>query len=490
MASNRGPLSFSLDERGELVHRRGGGGLVTALAGVLQATGGRWVAAAMSDGDRVAARASPDGRIEAKEGTDRYDLRYLDLPADRFELAYDGIANRVLWFVHHYLWDVPHNPRFDDDTWQAWRAYREVNEAFAAALDEEAAGLDPAPAFLVQDYHLALVPRLLRERRPDALVLHFTHTPFAGPDYLRILPDRMRHALLDGMLGADVLGFHVPDWAEAFLLSCRHLPGTRVDLRRRNVSLDGRTTLVRDHAIGVDAQALRARARHADVEEHRRDLARVRGDGRLIVRVDRLELSKNVLRGFEAYASMLRDRPEWIGQVRFLALLMPSRHTVPEYREYARACAETAGRINAELGRDDWEPIQLEIDDDFARSLAAYLEFDVLLVNPVIDGMNLVALEGPALNRRGGVLVLSEAAGAWTRVGRHAIGVNPFDVGATAQALLAALTMPDAERTARAAGLRRAIAAARPDRWVRAQLADLERTDRATESGARLDVGQ
>jgi trehalose 6-phosphate synthase len=443
----------------------------------------------MSEGDRAAARSSPDGRgrIEALEGSDTYDLRYLELSPDRFGLAYDAIANRVLWFVHHYLWDVPHNPRFDDDTWEAWRAYVEVNEAFAAALDQEATGLDPPPAILVQDYHLALVPRLLRERRPGALVLHFTHTPFAGPDYLRILPDRMRHELLQGMLGADVLGFHVPAWAEAFLLSCRHLPAARVDLRRRTVSFDGRTTLVRDHAIGVDAPALRARARAADVSGHRRELARLRADGRLIVRVDRLELSKNVVRGFEAYAAMLRRRPEWIGRVAFLALLMPSRRGVPEYREYERACTETADRINAELGRDDWQPVRLEIDDDFARSLAAYLEFDVLLVNPVVDGMNLVALEGPAVNRRRGVLVLSRAAGAWARVGRHAIGVNPFDVGETAEALHAALSLPDDERAAMAAALRRAVAAAGPDRWVMAQLADLDRAARPPAVGAGHD---
>lgn len=473
VASNRGPVSFELDQEGRPVPGRGGGGLVTALTGVLQVTGGRWIAAAMTEGDRLQAERSPGGRIEALTEEAKYDLRYLALDPEAFDRAYNVVSNRILWFVHHYLWDVPRTPRFGEATARAWGDYRGINAAFAAAMSEEARGSDPA--FLVQDYHLSLVPRMLRERRPRALISHFTHTPFAGPGYLRILPTEIRLELLRGLLGADVLGFHDAMWAESFLLCCRQLPGARVDLRRRVVDAEGRRTLVRTYPIAIDVPALRDRARRPDVRRLREALRRRRGDGRLVLRVDRMELSKNILRGFLAYEDFLRRHTEWRGRIGFLAMLNPSRRAIPEYRAYTRECLRAAERINADLGRPDWQPIEVAIRDDMLGAVAAYSEYDVLMVNPVIDGMNLVAMEGPALNRRKGVLVLSHGAGAFSRLGRHALGVNPFDIGETADALGRALSMPEGERGRRASALKRIVSATTPERWVMTQLEDLER---------------
>jgi trehalose 6-phosphate synthase len=346
-----------------------------------------------------------------------------------------------------------------------------VNRSFAEAFDAS----DGEPAFLVQDYHLSLVPRMLRERRPDALVAHFTHTPFAGPMYLRVLPPSMRVGLLKGMLGADVLGFHHQRWADAFLLCCRELDRAKVDLRRRAVELDGRRSEVRVHPISIDVPALRERARQPDVAGRRRALRRWRGDTRLLLRVDRLDPAKNVLRGFLAYEELLVRHPQWRERVRFLALLNPSRQTIPEYRAYAEDCERTVERINAAHGTPGWTPIELAVEDDHARSIAGYLEYDVLLVNPLADGMNLVAMEGPALNRRRGVLVLSRQAGAFGRLGRSALGVHPFDVGETAEALHEALSMPEQERARRATALRRTVGRLDPAGWAQDQVRDLER---------------
>jgi trehalose 6-phosphate synthase len=475
VAANRGPVTFERDEHGELVARRGAGGLVTALVGALQQTSGLWVAAAISEADREIAAGPERGLVDMQAFGSTYRVRFLDIPPERYDGYYNRISNGMLWFAHHYLWDTVREPVFDDETERAWLDYVDVNRRFAQALAEEAERHASPPAFLVQDYHLAMVPRFLRELRPDALIAHFSHTAIAGLTYLRILPGKVREGVLRGMLGADVLGFHSQMWAENFLMSARSLPGVRVDLARSRASVDEREVLVRIHPISVDAKPMREAAGSAEVRERRRELNRRRGDNRLILRVDRLELTKNIVRGFRAYELFLRRRPEWRGRVRFLALLSPSRTDLPEYRAYADECVAEADRVNRELGDEDWQPIEVQVQDDYLGAIAAFGLYDVLLVNPIYDGMNLVAMEGPLLNRRAGVLILSRNAGAYWRLGKHAIAVNPFDLGETSDALAHALEMPAEERARRARRLSRLVLSNPPERWVRTQLEDLER---------------
>ncbi len=483
VASNRGPVTFERGADGALEPRRGAGGLVTALLGALQESGGLWVAAAMSEGDRDMVARS-EGLVDMRSFGSAYRVRYLDIPPEMYDGYYNGISNGILWFAHHYLWDTVTSPVFGDDVAPAWAQYVEVNRRFARALAEEAERLEEEPAFLIQDYHLALVPRFLRELRPQALIAHFSHTSIAGPTYMRMIPTEVHDQLLDGMLGADVLGFHSQGWAENFMLSARQLPGARVDLARSRILFGGHDVAVRIHPISVDAHAMREAASTPDVRDLRRRLAAWRGDAKLVLRVDRLELTKNIVRGFLAYELLLQREPSWRGRVRFLALLSPSRGDVPEYREYAEAAIAQADRINRSLGTADWQPIELRLRDDYPGALAAYGLYDVLFVNPVIDGMNLVAMEGPVLNRRRGVLVLSRNAGAFGRLGRYAVSVNPFDLGEMSDALLAALEMPADERARRARGLSRLVLSNPPERWVRGQLEDLERARRRRAAAA------
>ena len=475
IASNRGPITFERGPDGAPAARRGSGGLVTALSGALQEAEGVWVAAAMTEGDREMAIASRGGRIQHDEGDIAFRLRYLDIPPEVYDGYYNGISNGLLWFAYHYLWDTVRSPTFGADVAPVWESYVDVNRRFAQALAEEGDREGGDTAFLIQDYHLALVPRLLRELVPDALICHFSHTSMAGPTYQRMMPAQVHDQILRGMLGADVLGFHSPMWAENFLLAARQLPGVRVDLARSRILVDGRLVAVRIHPISVDARAMREAAATQRVRTLRRGLNRWRNNNRLIVRVDRLELTKNIVRGFQAYELFLRRNPDWIERVRFLALLSPSRVELPEYREYTEACVAEAARINDELGRPGWSPIELRAKDDYEGALAAYGLYDVLFVNPVIDGMNLVAMEGPLLNRRRGVLVLSRNAGAFGRLGRYALGVNPFDLDEMSAAIGEALEMPVDERTRRARGLSRLVLANPPARWVGGQLEDLER---------------
>jgi trehalose 6-phosphate synthase len=514
VASNRGPISFTLSEDGQLSARRGGGGMVSGLLSVASQSDLLWVCAALSDADREAARAAPGGLLDLDGKGDGAGpgagpaissaVRMLDIPPEVFDSAYNAVANSTLWFIHHMLYSLPSEPRFGPEFDRQWAAFRDYNQAFAQALasagstglasaDDTAltsAG-DTAPASagdtagdrgagrhglaraLVQDYHLALVPRMLAKLRPGLRIAHFSHTPWAPPDYYRVLPDGVAREVLEGILGADHAGFLCQRWADAFADCCAAVLGATVDRDRGQVTYQGHVTSLGVHPLGVDATGLRDRAAEPDVAERAADLEKMAAGRKLIVRIDRTELSKNIVRGLAAYRELLRTRPGWRGRVMHLAFAYPSRTDLAKYREYAAAVRDLAGEIMAEFGTEDWTPLVLQDDDDYARSLAGYRVADVLLVNPVRDGMNLVAKEGPILSDRGCALVLSREAGAAAELGGEALLVNPFDVSGTAAALHEALSMSDAERARRSARLAEASGAVPPGRWFADQLAAL-----------------
>jgi len=478
VASNRGPLSFTMDADGSLSARRGGGGLVSGLMPGLSALADRaevvWICAALSDADRVAARRDPEGRqfgIETGGASGgRTAVRTLDIPAATFQGAYNAVANATLWFVHHLLFDTAVQPRFGPAFRRDWQSYVRYNEAFAGALARAATSAPATARVLVQDYHLALVPRMLRDAVPGIRIAHFSHTPWAPVDYYRILPDDVGRAILDGMLGADHAGFLSKRWADAFLDCCEALLGAQVDRAAQRVIHRGHVTGIGVHPLGVDAPALRERAREADVEAHVTALTQAAAGRKLIVRIDRTELSKNILRGLAAYRELLTTRPEWRGQVVHVAFAYPSRSSVPGYREYTDEVLRMAAAITEDFGTADWDPLILEVKDDYPRSLAAGRVADVLVVNPIRDGMNLVAEEGPVLSDRGCALVLSREAGAASLLGSDALLINPYDVSATAAAMHQALMMPEDERRRRCAALAAAAAAKAPAHWLTTQL--------------------
>ncbi|MFF9816647.1 trehalose-6-phosphate synthase [Streptomyces sp. NPDC014006] len=450
VASNRGPVSYSVGDDGSLTAKRGGGGLVSGLSAIGPEAGALWVCSALSDGDREAVR----------RGVGEQGVRMLDVPADVHADAYNGIANSVLWFVHHMLYQTPLEPVFDAEFRRQWASYETYNRAFAEALAEEAAD---GAVVIVQDYHLTLVPGMLRELRPDLRIGHFSHTPWAPPEYFRMLPDDIARQVLEGMLGADRLGFLTRRWADAFTACCEQfadgLGSTRIGV----------------HGLGADADFLRERAHRADVGERMAALRQQIGAGRrTIVRVDRTELSKNIVRGMLAYRQLLEDHPEWRERVVHVAFAYPSRQDLAVYRDYTAEVQRVAQEINADYGTDGWTPVVLHVEDDFARSLAAYRLADVALVNPIRDGMNLVAKEVPLVSDEGCALVLSREAGAFEELGEDAIAVNPYDVTGTAAALHEALSMPVGERNDRAKRLAAAATALPPAKWFLEQLQALQ----------------
>jgi trehalose 6-phosphate synthase len=451
VASNRGPISYTVREDGSLHAKRGGGGLVSGLSAIGPDAGALWVCSALSDGDREAVR----------RGVGEVGVRMLAIPADVHADAYNGIANSVLWFVHHLLYQTPMEPVFDAEFRRQWASYETYNRAFAEALAEEAA---EGAAVLVQDYHLCLVPGMLRELRPDLRIGHFSHTPWAPVDYFGLLPGDIRSRLLRGMLGADRLGFLTQRWADAFAACCTEFTG----------GLGG--TRIGVHGLGADADFLRTRSHEPDVEERLPGLREEIGtapDGsarKAVVRVDRTELSKNIVRGLLAYRQLLDEHPEWHERVVHVAFAYPSRQDLAVYREYTAEVQRVAHEVNERYGRPDWTPVVLHVKDDFARSLAAYRLADVALVNPIRDGMNLVAKEVPVVSDGGCALVLSREAGAYWELGDDAIVVNPYDVMETARALHEALSMGPEERAERTKRLVAAATALPPAQWFLEQL--------------------
>ena len=475
VVSNRGPVSFRRDGNGERTARRGGGGLVTALRSLVSHHDVTWIASAMTDEDRAVAEEANGEAIDerARDGS-AFRLRLVAADEAAFDRFYNVFSNPILWFLQHYLWELAHTPTVDQGIHAAWdEGYVPVNGAFADAVVAELE-LEPDAAVFFHDYHLYLAPRLVRERVPDALLAHFVHIPWPQPDYWHVLPADIRRALHDGLLANDVVGFHTHRWRTNFLRSANDLAGADVDLPESTLRYRGRRTLVASHPISVEAGEFEALAASPEVLAQEQELVTRRPE-RLIVRVDRTDPSKNVVRGFRAFELYLEAHPEMHGRVGMLALLDPSRQDIPEYSEYIGAIQRAARVVNDRFQRNGWLPVELQIEDNFARSVAAYKQFDVMLVNAIFDGLNLVAKEAPLVNERDGVLILSENAGSHEELAEWALTVNPFDVAAQADAIARALAMDTGERRARLEAIRAHVREHDLAAWIAAQLADLDR---------------
>jgi trehalose 6-phosphate synthase len=474
VVSNRGPVSFARDEEGKRVARRGGGGLVTALRSLVAHHEVTWIASAITDEDRaVVDEAGGEAFDDVARDGSPYRLRLVAHDPAVYDWFYNVVANPTLWFLQHYLWELAYAPNIDRGLHHAWEdGYVPVNRTFADAVIGELEN-QPEAAVFFHDYHLYLAPRFVREARPDTQLAHFVHIPWPEPNVWRVLPEPIRYALHDGLLANDVVGFHTHRWRRSFLRSSRDLLDADCDFDRSVCSFRGGRTFVAARPISVDpvefeelADSDRVRRLEAELEERLPEF--------LVLRVDRTDPSKNVVRGFRAFEYYLDQHPEMQGRVGMLALLDPSRQEIPEYAEYLGAIQRAARSVNDRFQREGWVPIDLRIEDNFPLSVAAYKQYDVLLVNAIYDGLNLVAKEGPLLNERDGVLILSENAGAHEELGPWALSVNPFDLEEQAQAIHAALVMAPEERRARLEAIREHVHTHDLAAWIEMQLEDLD----------------
>ena len=471
IATNRGPVSFTSGTSGVLRPRRGSGGLVTALGQVGRHVPLTWIAAAMSEGDRRAA-ADPKLLREAAGGDD-VRLRFATVERSVYEQAYNVIANPFLWFLQHQMWNLPEKPVIDASTMRAWeRGYVAMNDAFAKAVLAQARG-DRTPRIMLHDYHLYLAADPIRRARPKAIISHFTHIPWPPSSIWLTIAPVIREAIATGMLANDVVGFQTPRYAHNFLRMVESfVPKATVDYDAGTVRYRRRTTHVRTYPISIDVDATR-RVAGSRAAQRRADQLMGATRERVLVRVDRLEPSKNILRGFLAFEALLQRHGRLRGRITFLAFLVPSRTGLREYGDYGRQVQNAVDRINARFGTADWRPVQLFYENDYAQALAGLSIADVVLVNPLVDGMNLVAKEAVVVSQRDAVLVLSETAGAFDQMADGALAVAPADVAGTAEALAVALRMEPAERQRRIAGLRRGVEREDITWWLRRQLEDL-----------------
>ena len=519
VVSNRGPVTFEtsgrlrhaneldngergpFDARG-LAASRGSGGLVTALAEVGRYAPITWVATASTDGDRIAAPALrrshlPLGSIPPRERRSRrvrdlldellpgQDLRldYVDLPRDVYSAFYETVSNPFLWFLQHQMYALPYGPNVDGALIDAWRnGYRPANRALAEAVVAAAKGVE-RPIVLLQDYHLYLAAAFVRELRPDATILHFNHIPWPPASIWQMLPQGIRRAICEGLLGSDIIGLQTDRYADQFLDTvASFVRDARVDRDGRSIRWRNRRIRVATYPISIDPDGLATFARSEGVTDR---LARLEarlaraGNPRVIMRADRIEPSKNALRGFLAFEELLHRHPELRSAVRFVAVHAPTRTSIREYAEYAAAVREVVARVNG-LAEPDDQPIWIYDGSDYAMAIAAMRRADVILVNPIVDGMNLVAKEAVLVGERLPVLVLSETAGAAEQLAADLLSIAPADVAGTADMLQRALVMPAEERRVRLRRLRGVVREQDLAWWLRRQLRDIA----AVRSGA------
>ena len=469
LVSNRGPVTFDVDGS----FTRGTGGLVTALTGLATHRDAVWIASAMTDGDVRKSRERGGRAFVVDTPGGEFHVRFVVSEAEAYDRFYNVVANPMLWFIQHYLWDLSNAPDIRENEVQAFEeGYKVVNDDLAQAVIEQIAGEDE-PVVMVHDYHLYTLPAVVRAARPDVFLHHFIHIPWTQPDAWRVLPKRIRDEIYNGVLSNDIVGFHTRSYRWNFLQCCRDLMDYEVDFDRGVVHVDGREVWVRAYPLPIDYEATRKVAASERTKQFERELERRRRE-HIILRVDRADLSKNVLRGFTAFDQFLEEHPEFIENVTFIAQLMPSRMDVPEYQEYLERIEALVAVVNHRHGTPDWMPIQLKLRDDLEEAVAAYKQYDAMIVNAMFDGMNLVAKEGPLVNERNGVSILSENTGAHEELGEWALSVNPFDIKETADSIYQALTMSDEERQRRALGLKAAVTARDPGDWIDEQLADIK----------------
>jgi trehalose 6-phosphate synthase len=472
IASNRGPVEYRIDADGSLVANRGSGGMVTALLSAARFVPATWVASAMTDGDRLAAEHS-DGALLRVPDNEIY-VRFVTVPQSTYQRHYYVFCNPLLWFVQHFMWNTPRTPNIGRAVYEAWESgYIPVNEAIAAAVINEAKQHPEPPYILLQDYHLYLAPAAIRREVPDATILHFTHIPWPGPSYWGVLPEFMRRRIHEDLCASDIVGLQTVGDTRNFLHCCEQLlDGVDIDYGKRVVTYRGRTTRVRAYPISVDAIGLQEYARSPEVEEYKTRLKPLMGS-QTIVRVDRSEPSKNIIRGLRSYELLLERYPELRRDVSFIQFLVPSRSELGVYQTYTDEIFELIDSINDHFGDLEWQPIRVFYEENYPQAIAGMTLYDVLLVNPIIDGMNLVSKEGPLVNERDGVLILSELAGSFEQLSAHCIPIAPTDLEGTVRAMHEALNMPPAERRRRASALKSLIQNEDITFWLERQFADL-----------------
>lgn len=474
LASNRGPVEYQVAEDGRLQARRGSGGVVTALSSLSRYVEVEWIASAMGEGDRQASRGAAEGRLKVPLAEESLYLRFVVTPRNVYHKYYSVVCNPIIWFLQHYMWNTPRSPNIDSMVYDAWeKGYVSVNETFARAVIEAADRDAVPPVVMLNDYHLYLAGDFIRRQRPDLIIQHFTHIPWPSRSYWQLLPDYMRQPIHRGLCAVDIVGLQTDRDVDNFLHCCQaFIKDAEVDFRDQEIRLNGRTVQVRAYPISIDVNGLNRLQALPAVADYENRLRPLYGE-QTIVRVDRAEPSKNILRGFRAFDILLQRHPELQGRIKFVAFLVPTRTHLRQYQRYNEEVFQLIEAINRKYATGDWHPIDYFYENNYLQAIAGMKMYDVLMVNAVIDGMNLVAKEGPTVNERDGVLILSETVGACEQLEEYALTVAATDIEGTVRAMHQALTMPTAEKHRRAQALKRSIEEEDITHWLWRMLDDV-----------------
>ncbi len=473
LASNRGPIEYHFTEDRRLQSRRGSGGVVTALSSLSKYVELSWIASAMGEGDRQVARKAQGGRFIVPSSSENLYLNFVVSPRNTYHKFYSIFCNPLLWFLQHYMWNFSRTPNIDRVVYDAWEnGYVLVNQAFAQAIITEAKRNELPPIVMLHDYHLYLASAYIRQQMPNLIIQHFIHIPWPSPAYWQLLPDFMRQAIIRSLCTTDIVGLQTTRDVRSFLLCCQSfIDEAEIDYRQQTVQIGKHVAQVKAYPVSVDVASLNKLVSSTRLQEYEEQLRHICGE-QTIVRVDRVEPSKNILRVFRAFDMLLERYPQFLGKVKFLAFLVPTRTHLKQYQRYTQEVTQLIETINNKYGNEEWHPIDFFYENNYIQAIAGMRLYDVLLVNAVIDGMNLVAKEGPTVNKRDGVLILSETVGAHEQLKQDALTVAPADLEGTTQALYAALTMPPDERKKHAAGLKRAIEEEDLTNWLLCLLED------------------
>lgn len=466
VCSHRGPYSYQLVE-GRVRKKMGNGGVVTASAAILRGSNrAKWIACAMSEADRVIARDPSRGQDGL--GRDAVDVLLLDIPPDVHQRYYDDACNTGIGLLLHGLVDRAYTPIYDAGLLNGWEAYRSVNRAYAMKI----LGQSDSWPVLVEDYHLMLIADELRKIRHRAgPIAYFHHIAWCSPEYFELLPERVRHEILAGMLSYDTIGFHARMWEEAFLACCdRFLPGASCEPGL--VTFQGRKIPIVVAPAQVDLPQLQKILAGNESQNWRQRFERQIGGHRALVRVDRADLMKNIVRGFLAFEHLVFEAGE--DSVTFLALLTQSRSHLTVNRKYMAACRREAQRINRRFAAEKADARILiamsNAYNDHSRALAGLSLSDAVLVNSTTDGLNLVAKEAVVASSGESRLVLSTKTGVYEEIGQWTHAINPFDITQTSAAIARALDAgPEWGATSRQ--LRQSVDANSPEAWLRQRLA-------------------
>jgi trehalose 6-phosphate synthase len=474
VASNRGPVLFKRDEKGIIELIRGAGGIVGSMIPFMKKTHGKWVSSAIGECDHEMNKLY-DCKVPIPLENPEYYLQFIKTEEDIYNGFNGKFANPLLWFIHHSMWNPPYSPCADDELHQAWLSYQHVNSKFAEAIGEDLNTSKKIPIVMLQDYHFYLTPKFIREQHPDVLMSQFVHVPFPPPEIFQQLPNHMQIEILDSMLTNDVLGFHIPRYVNNFLQTVRIiLPNALVDDIVGDILYNGHVCHVRTYPISVDVETLQTHAQDPNVIAKEAEVDEMIGDCKLIYRTDRADLSKNIIRGFQAYDIFLEKYPEWKEKVKFVATLMPSRQDINVYREYTDNIRDIVKEINEKYATLDWQPIKYICRGDYDLVIALLKKYDVLMVNPILDGMNIVAKEGSVVNENNGALILSTGAGCYGELKDGATCINPYDIRQTAESINMALLMDETTKAQMIAKAKAAVQRNDLNKWVSDQLNDIE----------------